>query len=146
MNLDSRSFSTTNLQHGFKKIHGTTQRSFVVNEIIQYHLHNDTMVNVPYCAITCKATKYNHMQPYATICNWCSRTKFPIQAHTTIKLETSWTDDTPPFLVIVSCYILCNSIYRSCQHIDVIYGKLLSCCFSYITISEFCNAVIQFNT
>jgi len=39
-------FITSNLQYGFKKKHGTTQCSFVVNEIIQYYLNNDTNVNV----------------------------------------------------------------------------------------------------
>ena len=39
-------FSTSNLQYGFKQKHGTTQYSFVVNEIIQFGLNNDTMVNV----------------------------------------------------------------------------------------------------
>ena len=39
-------FDTSDLQYGFKKKHGTTQCSFVVNEIIKYYLNNDTNVNV----------------------------------------------------------------------------------------------------
>ena len=39
-------FSTSDMQFGFKKSHGTTQCTFVVNEIIQYYQNNDTNVYV----------------------------------------------------------------------------------------------------
>lgn len=37
-------FVTTDYQYGFKKQHSTVQCTFVVNEIIQYYLNNDTNV------------------------------------------------------------------------------------------------------
>ncbi len=39
-------FNTCDMQYGFKKQHGTTQCTFVVNEIIQYYLNNDSNVYV----------------------------------------------------------------------------------------------------
>lgn len=39
-------FNTSDLQYGFKKKHGTIHCTFVVNEIIQYYLNNDSNVYV----------------------------------------------------------------------------------------------------
>ena len=39
-------FNTSDLQYGFKKKHGTVQCTFVVNEIIQYYMNNDSNVYV----------------------------------------------------------------------------------------------------
>ena len=39
-------FNTSDMQYGFKKKHGTTPCTFVVNEIIQYYLNNDSNVYV----------------------------------------------------------------------------------------------------
>ncbi len=38
--------NTSDMQYGFKKKHGTTQCTFVVNEIIQYYLNNDSHVHM----------------------------------------------------------------------------------------------------
>ena len=46
-------FNTSDLQYGFKKKHGTAQCTFVVNEIIQYYMNNDSNVYVTLLDSTC---------------------------------------------------------------------------------------------
>ena len=44
--LHSSSLSTSDLQFGFKKRHGTVQCTYVLNEITQYYLHHNSHVHV----------------------------------------------------------------------------------------------------
>ena len=39
-------FNTSDMQYGFKKRHGTTQCTFVVNEVVQYYINNNSDVHV----------------------------------------------------------------------------------------------------
>ena len=46
LNKYNHVFNTSDMQYGFKKKHGTTQCTFVVNEVVQYYINNNSDVHV----------------------------------------------------------------------------------------------------
>ena len=46
LNKYNHGFNTSDMQYGFEKRHGTTQCTFVVNEVVQYYINNNSDVHV----------------------------------------------------------------------------------------------------
>ena len=84
---------TSDLQYGFKKHHSTTQCTFVLNEVIQYYLNNDSPVNVVLLDASRAFDRVNYVKLFRLLLkrNLCPLViRFMINMYTNQSIRVRW--------------------------------------------------------
>ncbi len=90
-------FKTSDLQYGFKKKHSTTQCTFVVNEVIQYYLNNNSNIYVTLLDASRAFDRFNYVKLFRIligrkICPLITR--FLLMLYTNQSIRVKWGDST----------------------------------------------------